>query len=160
VRRFEDRAELPFRRMESPPGREAQVDFGKGAPVIGEDGKRTRPHLFRMVLSHSRAGYSEVVRKQGTEMFIWRIESAFLHFGGVTENLVVDNLKAAVTEADWHDPDIHPQIRELVVHELHCVEVILHQDRVGDYLATSRRVCLPHVGGNRLDPRPASFQLA
>lgn len=116
VRRVEARAELPFRRMESPPGREAQVDFGKGAFVIGEDGKRTRPHLFRMVLSHSRAGYSEVVRKQDTETFIRCIENAFLHFGGATETLVVDNLKAAVAKADWHDPDINPKIREFCLH--------------------------------------------
>jgi len=31
---------VPFRRMESPPGFEAQVDFGTGAPVIGPDGRR------------------------------------------------------------------------------------------------------------------------
>ena len=116
VRRFEERAELPFRRMESPPGREAQVDFGKGAFVVAEDGKRTRPHLFRIVLSHSRAGYSEVVRKQDAETFIRCIENAFLHFGGVTETLVVDNLKAAVTKADWYDPDIHPKLREFCLH--------------------------------------------
>ena len=116
VRQFGDRMEPPCRRMESPPGREAQVDFGKGAPVVGEDGKRTRPHLFRIVLSHSRAGYSEVVRKQDAETFIRCIENAFLHFGGVTETLVVDNLKAAVTKADWYDPDIHPKLREFCLH--------------------------------------------
>ncbi|MBT3288256.1 MAG: IS21 family transposase [Victivallales bacterium] len=116
VRQFGARAEHPFRRMESPPGREAQVDFGKGAPVVGEDGKRTRPHLFRMVLSHSGAGYSEVVRKQDTETFIRCIENAFLHFGGVTETLVTDNLKAAVTKADWYDPDINPKMREFCEH--------------------------------------------
>src|SRR6266550_4898738 len=59
VRRFVLRRvssqELPFRRMESAPGRELQVDFGLGAWVI-EEGKRRRPHLFRGVLSHSRKG--------------------------------------------------------------------------------------------------------
>ena len=34
---------VPFRRMESPPGFEAQVDFGTGAPVIGPDARRSRP---------------------------------------------------------------------------------------------------------------------
>jgi transposase len=122
VRQFGDRMEPPYRRMESPPGREAQVDFGKGALVVGEDGKRTRPHLFRMVLSHSGAGYSEVVRKQDTETFIRCIENAFLHFGGVTETLVTDNLKAAVTKADWYDPDINPKMREFCEH---CGTVLL-----------------------------------
>ena len=35
--------------MEVDPGAEAQVDFGQGAWVLVE-GKRKRPHLFRIVL--------------------------------------------------------------------------------------------------------------
>ena len=116
VRRFEERVQLPFRRMESPPGREAQIDFGKGAPVVGPDGKRHRTHLFRMVLSHSGAGYSEVVFRQTTENFIRCIENGFRALGGVTETLVIDNLKAAVTKADWYDPDIHPKMRDFCGH--------------------------------------------
>ena len=54
---------VPFVRMEVEPGAEAQVDFGQGAWVTVE-GKRKRPHLFRIVLSHSRKGYSEVVWRQ------------------------------------------------------------------------------------------------
>ena len=46
--------------MELEPGAEAQVDFGQGAWAM-VDGKRKRSHLFRIVLSHSRKGYSEVV---------------------------------------------------------------------------------------------------
>ena len=38
------------------PGDEAQVDFGIGAPVVRLDGKRKRPHVFRIVLSFSRKG--------------------------------------------------------------------------------------------------------
>ena len=41
---------LPFRRMECEPGQEAQIDFGKGAPVISTDGKRRRTHVLRIVL--------------------------------------------------------------------------------------------------------------
>jgi hypothetical protein len=47
-----------FRRMEWAPGEVVQVDFGQGAWVRGEEGKRKRP---RIVLSHSRKAYSEVV---------------------------------------------------------------------------------------------------
>ena len=49
-------AALPFRRIETAPGEEMQVDFGQGAPVIA-DGKRRRPHLFRATLSFSSKGY-------------------------------------------------------------------------------------------------------
>lgn len=107
---------LPFRRMESDPGEEAQVDFGKAAPVVGPDGKRSRPHLFRIVLSCSRKAYSEAVSRQTTEQFIRCIENAFHHFGGTTRTLVVDNLKAAVSEADWYDPLINPKLAEFCRH--------------------------------------------
>jgi hypothetical protein len=53
--------------MEVEPGAEAQVDFGQGAWVV-VDGKRKRPHLFRVVLSHSRKGYSEVLWRQTGEL--------------------------------------------------------------------------------------------
>ena len=107
---------LPFRRMECEPGAEAQVDFGMGAPVLQPEGKRKRPHAFRIILSHSRKAYSEVVWRQSTEEFIRAIENAFWHFGGVPRTLVIDNLKAAVAKADWFDPDLNPKVRELCRH--------------------------------------------
>ena len=64
ARRLEAKTEIPFRRMESLPGDEMQVDFGQGAWVVAEDGRKRRPHLFRAVLSHSRKGYTEVVWRQ------------------------------------------------------------------------------------------------
>ena len=107
---------LPFRRMECEPGTEAQVDFGTGAPVITSDGKRRRTHVFRIVLSHSRKAYSESVYRQTTEDFIRCIENAFHHFGGVPKTLVIDNLKAAVTKADWFDPELNPKIQSFCTH--------------------------------------------
>ena len=98
--------------MESPPGFEAQVDFGTGAVVIGPDGKRRRTHVIRVVLSHSRRGYSEAVFTQSTDDFIQCLENAFEHFGGVPHTLVIDNLKAGVLQADWFDPRINPKFEE------------------------------------------------
>jgi len=109
VGRLRNSSPLPFRRMECDPGAEAQIDFGIGAPIIDARGKRSRPYLFRMVLSHSRKAYSEVVPRQTTESFLRCIENAFWHFGGVTKTLVPDNLKAAVLKADWHDPELNPK---------------------------------------------------
>jgi len=116
VRRLNASTPLPFRRMECQPGEEAQVDFGKGAPVIGTDGKRKGPHLFRIVLSCSRKAYSEVVPRQTTEAFLRCIENAFVHFGGVPRTLVIDNLKAAVTKADFYEPDLNPKIQAFADH--------------------------------------------
>ncbi len=107
---------LPFRRIETPPGEEAQVDFGTGAWVVDSTGKRRRPWVFRIVLSSSRKAYSEVVWRQTTDDFIACLEQAFLEFGGAPHRLVIDNLKAAVPQADWYDPDIHPKLRAFAAH--------------------------------------------
>lgn len=107
--------DLPFRRIECAPGEEMQVDFGQGAWVI-EDGKRRRPHLFRAVLSLSRKGYSEVVWRQDTETFVRCLENAFRFFGGVTKTVVPDNLKAAVIQADWYDPELNPKLASFAEH--------------------------------------------
>ena len=116
VRRLKSSTPLPFRRMECQPGEEAQVDFGKGAVIIDADGRRRRPHLFRIVLSCSRKAYSEVVPRQTTEAFLRCIENAFVHFGGVPRTLVIDNLKAAVTKADWYDPELNPKLQAFAQH--------------------------------------------
>jgi hypothetical protein len=108
--------ELPFRRLECGPGEEAQVDFGTGAPLILPDGTRRRTHVFRIVLSHSRKGYSEAVLRQTTDDFLRCLENAFWHFGGVPQRLVLDNLRAAVSKADWYDPDLNPKVRSFAQH--------------------------------------------
>jgi transposase len=106
---------LPFRRMESAVGEEVQVDFGQGAWVEA-DGKRRRPHVFRLVLSHSRKGYSEVVWRQTSDDFLRCLENAFWHFGGVPRRIVLDNFKAAVLQPDWFDPELHPKLVAFAAH--------------------------------------------
>jgi len=116
VRRLDKTTELPFRRMECAPGREAQIDFGLGAPVGLPNGRRKRYPVLRVVLSHSRKAYSEALPRQGTEEFIRALEGAFRHFGGVPAILIPDNLKAAVLKADWYDPEINPKVRDFCRH--------------------------------------------
>jgi transposase len=107
---------LPLRRLELPPGEEAQIDCGTGAPVIGPDGKGRRTHVIRVVLSYSRTAYSEVVNRKTTDVFIQCPEHAFEHFGDVPKRLVPDNLKAAVIKADWYDPDLNPKLQLFCEH--------------------------------------------
>jgi transposase len=116
LRRLGRTRPLPFRRMECEPGEEVQVDFGKGAPVIQPSGRRRRPHLFRMVLSHSRKAYSETSWRQTTEDFIRCLENAFWHFGGCPKVLVIDNLRAAVKHPDWYDPELNPKLQAFCQH--------------------------------------------
>jgi transposase len=120
VRRFVARlcktSPLPFRRMECEGGEEAQIDFGTGAWIDLPEGKRRRSHVFRIVLSFSRKGYSEAVYRQTTEDFIRAMENAFWHFGGVPKVLIIDNLKAAVKHPDWYDPELNPKVQSFSEH--------------------------------------------
>ncbi|WP_419581582.1 IS21 family transposase [Stieleria magnilauensis] len=117
IRKLAKKTPLPFRRMETEPGQEAQIDFGTAALVIDKvTGKKRRPWMFRIVLSCSRKAYSEVVWRQTTDNFIAAIENSFHYFGGVPKTLVIDNLKAAVQKADWYDPEIHPKLQSFAAH--------------------------------------------
>ena len=120
VRRFVSKltaaTPLPFRRLECGPGEEVQVDFGQGGWVLTPEGKRRRPHVFRVVLSHSRKGYSEVLWRQTSDDFLRCLENAFWYFGGVPKRVVLDNFKAAVLQPDWFDPELHPKIQAFAAH--------------------------------------------
>ena len=99
-------------RMECAPGEEVQVDFGSGYWLRSASGRKRQVHVFRMVLSYSRKGYTEMVLRQDTETFIRCLENAFRSFGGVSSTLVLDNLKAGVLKADWFDPECNPKLAE------------------------------------------------
>jgi len=107
---------LPFRRIEVAAGQEAQIDFGTGASIIDDQGRRRRTHVLRVVLSHSRKAYSEAVFRQTTDNVVRCLENAFWHFGGVPKTLVPDNLKAAVLKADHFDPDLNPKLQSFCEH--------------------------------------------
>jgi transposase len=115
VRRLGATTPLPFRRMECEPGQEGQIDFGSGPWVI-EDGRRRRTHVLRITLSHSRKSYSEAVFRQTTENFIRVLENAFRALGGVPAVLIIDQLRAAVKNPDWFDPELNPKVADFARH--------------------------------------------
>jgi transposase len=116
VRRLAQAHPHRFERIECAAGEEVQVDFGRGAPIVDSEGRRRGTHVFRVVLSHSRKAYSEAVTRQTTETFIRSLENAFRYFGGVPKTVVIDNLRAAVTQADWYEPDLNPKIEAFCRH--------------------------------------------
>ena len=116
VRQLSAKVGLPMRRMECAPGFEAQVDYGTGIPVTTLEGRRRKTHVFRIVLSHSRKGYSEVCFRQTTEEFLRCLENSFWTFGGIPQTIVIDNLKAGVIHPDWYDPELNPKLRDFCAH--------------------------------------------
>ena len=84
--------------------------------------ERLKTHVLRVVLSHSRKGYAEVVFRQTTDDFISALENAFVAFGGVPKVIVIDNLKAAVKNPDWYDPELVPKLRAFADH--YCTTIL------------------------------------
>jgi transposase len=103
-------------RIEVQPGEEVQIDFGTGALVVDAQGQRRRPWVLRVVLSYSRKAYSEAVFRQTTENLIRCLENAFRSFGGVSKVVNLDNLRAAVQQADWCDPQFNPKLDSFCRH--------------------------------------------
>ena len=89
------------------PGDVAQVDFGKGPTITDvHTGETFGTWVFVMVLAFSRHQYVEIVRDQKVATWLGCHRRAFEFFNGVPAKLVIDNLKAAITRACYHDPDV------------------------------------------------------
>ena len=55
-------------------------------------------------------------RNNLTDNFIACLENSFHYFGGVPKRVVIDNLKAAVPQADWYDPELNPKLQSFAAH--------------------------------------------
>jgi transposase len=117
VRNLEPRTPDVTVRVETPPGEEAQVDFGyAGRMVDPETGKLRKTWVFVMTLSWSRHQYVEFVFDQKVETWLRLHRNAFAFFGGVPERVVIDNLKAGIIRACWHEPVAQQSYRECAEH--------------------------------------------
>ncbi|RLF34667.1 MAG: IS21 family transposase [Thermoplasmata archaeon] len=93
-----------FVRIHTLPGEEAQVDFGYVGLTPDNGGKRRKTWVFNMKLSYSRYDYYEKVYDQRVERFIECHINAFNYFRGVPKTVRIDNLKAAILEANFYQP--------------------------------------------------------
>lgn len=117
VRALEPKTPEVVVRVETPPGAEAQVDFGDaGCQLDPQTGKLRRAWVFVMTLSYSRHQYAELVFDQSIDTWIRLHRHAFEFFQGVPERVVPDNLKAAVVKACFDDPQIQTTYRECAEH--------------------------------------------
>ena len=93
-----------FVRIHTLPAEEAQVDFGYIGLTPDNEGRRRKTWVFNMKLSFSRYDYYEKVYDQRVETFIECHINAFNYFNGVPETVRIDNLKAAILEANFYQP--------------------------------------------------------
>jgi len=85
-------------RFETPPGRQLQIDFGERLVEIA--GARVKAYLFVATLGHSRRCHVRAFRHERQESWFTGLESAFLAFGGVPEEVLMDNPRALVQRHD------------------------------------------------------------
>lgn len=85
----------PFRRVETPPGAQAQVDWGELAGLDTGDGPETL-YAFVMVLSHSRKAVVVWCRRMDQLAWHHAHNEAFRRLGGVPAVVRIDNLKTGI----------------------------------------------------------------
>nr|WP_244505182.1 IS21 family transposase [Pelagibacterium luteolum] len=85
-------------RFETAPGHQLQIDFGDTKVWI--DGERVRIHVFVATLGYSRRLHIRASQRQRQTDWFEGMEGAFLRFGGVPAEVLIDNAKALV---DHHD---------------------------------------------------------
>ncbi len=117
VRKLEPQMPDVTVRVECKPGAEAQVDFGYSGRMVEPATRQERKTwAFVMTLSWSRHQYVEFVFDQKIETWLRCHRNALAYFGGVPKRLVIDNLKAAITQACWEDPQVQQAYRECAEH--------------------------------------------
>jgi transposase len=101
----------------TPPGEEAQVDYGTG-PMVRDDrtGRYRRTRLFVLTLGYSRKSVRLLVWQSNTRVWAELHERAFRRLGGVPRLLVLDNLGEGVLKPDLYDPIANPVYADLLTH--------------------------------------------
>lgn len=95
-------------RLETPPGQETQIDYGTvGLWQERETGKERRVYAFAAKLSCSRLPFIRFVFTQKQESWVENNIEMVEFYDGVTECLLIDNLKSGVLKADVWDPQIN-----------------------------------------------------
>ena len=101
-------------RFETAPGQQAQVDFGQRQVWVAD--QPVIAHVFVFTLGYSRRLYVQAFRHERLDAVLEGHERAFHHFGGVPEQIVVDNARPVVlhhtrdhaTTGDRHSVVWHP----------------------------------------------------
>ncbi|MEA3288188.1 MAG: IS21 family transposase [Candidatus Marinimicrobia bacterium] len=99
-------------------GEKLFVDYsGLTMEVIDpKTGEISKAEVFVAALGASGYSYAEASMSQQKQDFITSHIRAFQFYGGVTEVLVPDNLRSAVTRANWYDPDINESYQDMADH--------------------------------------------
>jgi transposase len=85
-------------RFETPPGKQLQIDFGERRVMVGDE--NVKVYLFVATLGYSRRLYVRPFRNERQDSWFSGLEGAFRHFGGITEEVLLDNDRGLVAHHD------------------------------------------------------------
>jgi len=105
-------------RQEHRAGEKLFVDYaGQTIPIVDPStGEILQAQVFIAALGASNYTFAEASLAQDLPSWIRSHVHAFEFFGGVTEILVPDNLKAGVTHPCRYEPDLNPTYQDLAQH--------------------------------------------
>jgi len=108
----------PTMRLNHKAGEKMFVDYaGQSVPVIDpKTGEIHEAQIFVAVLGASSYTYAEAQWHQDLPNWTGGHVRAYAFFGGVTEVVVPDNLKAGVTHPSRYDPEINQTYQEMAEH--------------------------------------------
>ena len=126
----------------TPPGHEAQVDYGSGPMVRDpETGKYRRTRLFVMTLGCSRKSVRLLTFRSSARIWAELHERAFRRLGGATHIVVLDNLREGVLVPDVYDPALNPLYRDVLaaIYAEELLEIIMRRYECASTILTSNR---------------------
>jgi hypothetical protein len=126
----------------TPPGEEAQVDYGTG-PMVRHPvtGKYRRTRLFVLTLGYSRKSVRLLLFESSTRSWAELHEQAFRRLGGVVRVVVLDNLREGVLTPDIYEPGFRSRsvIWKRSIGEFMASDFLLRTSMLFDRLDSRRR---------------------
>jgi transposase len=116
-RDFVGRLDLSMRQVHLA-GEKMFVDYCGPTVTIRDPGtgESRTAQIFVSVLGASNFTFAEATWTQGLEDWVGSHERAWKYYGGVTQEVVQDNLKSGITKPCRYEPSVNPTYQDLATH--------------------------------------------
>ncbi len=99
-------------------GEQLFIDFAGDRLYLtdAQNGQKRAVDVFVAILPCSQLTYAQAINSQQQEDFIYALQACLVFLGGVTQAIVPDNFKGAVTKADRYEPTINQTLQDFATH--------------------------------------------